>query len=496
MPIVYKRTRLSNYVGNPFGFVDTQSYLNIMKSSRILRQIPKRFNSTATTRANSLPSHDHILHNSAAQSAAPLKNAITKTLFNKDSTTITFNTKGSENLVISFNNLFLRDSSRSARSIEASSGQKLFTTGELLLSPNATIPKSVEITPDSKAVHIEWCDGDAYSYPLDFLLEYSGISSKVKTSSKHRQVLWDKKLLKSNIQDLLSIDYHSFMDSSDHKLYQSLVNLQKFGISFITNVPQEVTTGYDSWFVKLIAEKIGHVRPTFYGEVFDVINKPNADNIAYTSVKLPLHMDLLYLENVPGWQLLHAIKNSSDSGSHGMNLFVDSFNAARYVREVDADAYEALTQVPINYHYERDDKRYLQARPLITEYDIHEGNNLSSTYSELIKEVNYSPPFQAPFDFGIWDKPKGYDVTTLPSKLTQRLLFKDFTRGLALFEKFIRTPENQFRLKLPENTCVIFNNRRLLHARTGFDGERWLKGCYVDNDTIKSKLRYLEERFA
>ena len=117
IPIVYKQTRLSNYVGNPFGFVDTQSYLNIMKTSRILRQIPKRFNSTATTRANSLPSHDHILHNSAAQGAAPLKNAITKTLFNKDSTTITFNTKGSENLVISFNNLFLRDSSRSARSV-------------------------------------------------------------------------------------------------------------------------------------------------------------------------------------------------------------------------------------------------------------------------------------------------------------------------------------------------------------------------------------------
>ncbi|SCV99438.1 LAFE_0A03180g1_1 [Lachancea fermentati] len=441
-------------------------------------------------------------YNSILSSAIPsgksfnsfFPNTITKVLFNKGATTITFTqAEDQDPKTVSFSNLFLRDSSRSKSSIEASSGQKLFTTGELLLNPKSTIPEIVEVTENKKGLYIKWGDGDEYTYPLNFISRYAGISENAREPNP---VLWDKALLKSNIRELVSIDFHSFMDINDSdKLYQTLINMKKYGISFITNVPKEATTGYDSWYVKQIAERIGHIRHTFYGETFDVINKPMAENIAYTNVPLPLHQDLLYLDNVPGWQLLHAIKNSSGPSDSGMNLFVDSFNAARYVRDVDGDAYEALTHVPINYIYNRDDKRYFQSRPLVAENEINADNINTANYSTLIKEINYSPPFQAPFSFGIWEKPKGSEVSTPVGKMTQRLLFKDFARGLSVFEKFIRAPENTFRVKLPENTCVIFNNRRILHARTAFEGERWLKGCYIDDDTVQSKYRLLAEKY-
>ena len=45
---------------------------------------------------------------------------------------------------------------------------------------------------------------------------------------------------------------------------------------------------------------------------------------------------------------------------------------------------------------------------------------------------------------------------------------------------------------------MIFDNRRVLHARRAFDatkGERWLKGAYVDDDVFFSRLRVLGERF-
>ena len=45
---------------------------------------------------------------------------------------------------------------------------------------------------------------------------------------------------------------------------------------------------------------------------------------------------------------------------------------------------------------------------------------------------------------------------------------------------------------------MIFDNRRVLHARRAFDatkGERWLKGAYVDDDVFFSKLRVLQERY-
>jgi gamma-butyrobetaine dioxygenase len=42
---------------------------------------------------------------------------------------------------------------------------------------------------------------------------------------------------------------------------------------------------------------------------------------------------------------------------------------------------------------------------------------------------------------------------------------------------------------------IAFNNRRTLHARTTFDpssGLRHLRGCYVDNDDLLSRIRVLE----
>ncbi|AGO11796.1 AaceriADR024Wp [[Ashbya] aceris (nom. inval.)] len=431
-----------------------------------------------------------------AAGEAHAEGSVVNTMFNKHSTTVTYLWPGREEpQTVAFSNVFLRDASRSPTSVDGVTSQKLFTTGAVLANEQATVPHSVAVTADSKAIEIGWGDGDVYAYPLEFIHQYSG-TEPLQRTPRQPPVLWDKQLLKTNITDLLSIDYESFMaPDCDGKLYQTLVNLQKYGISFITNIPDETTSELDSWYVKMIAERIGHIRHTFYGELFDVINKASAENIAYTNVPLPLHMDLLYLETVPGWQLLHAIRNSTGDTDMGMNYFADAFHAARYVRETDSDAYDALTHMPINYGYNRDDKRYHQSRPVIEEHEFGEGTSLSSQFNRLIKCVNYSPPFQKPFTYGIWEKPKGAEVSTPQGKLTERFVFKDFQRGLGLFEKYINNPENQFRVKLPEGTCVIFNNRRILHARTGFNGERWLKGCYLDSDSVLSKLQFLEEEY-
>lgn len=48
--------------------------------------------------------------------------------------------------------------------------------------------------------------------------------------------------------------------------------------------------------------------------------------------------------------------------------------------------------------------------------------------------------------------------------------------------------------RLAEGELVIFDNRRVAHARTAFEagiGERWLKGAYVDGDVWVSRWRGL-----
>ena len=49
--------------------------------------------------------------------------------------------------------------------------------------------------------------------------------------------------------------------------------------------------------------------------------------------------------------------------------------------------------------------------------------------------------------------------------------------------------------RLDAGDCVIFDNTRLLHARTAFaeTGERHLQGCYADLDALSSTLRILEQ---
>lgn len=77
-----------------------------------------------------------------------------------------------------------------------------------------------------------------------------------------------------------------------------------------------------------------------------------------------------------------------------------------------------------------------------------------------------------------------------------------------MFANLAGRKENQFEIQLEPGDCVVFDNRRVLHARTGFvfvedgggvggKGEkergRWLKGAYMDGDEVWSRWRGLEE---
>lgn len=85
--------------------------------------------------------------------------------------------------------------------------------------------------------------------------------------------------------------------------------------------------------------------------------------------------------------------------------------------------------------------------------------------------------------------------------------------ALTLFSALSSLPENQFVTQLQPGDCVVFDNRRVLHARTAFEfverggeggegggseegGERgrWLKGSYLEGDAVRSRIRVLRRR--
>lgn len=184
-------------------------------------------------------------------------------------------------------------------------------------------------------------------------------------------------------------------------------------------------------------------------------------------------MDLLYFESPPGLQFLHCVRNSTIGGS---SVFADSFRAANLVRSNSPVLFDTLTSFPVTFHYVNDGRHYHFTRPTVV-LDQH-----SYLEKKRISHTNWAPPFQAPFEVDI-----GADGNSG---------FRRYVRAAKEFAQYIDEPEAQFELTLKEGECVIFQNRRVLHARRAFDpttGDRWLKGAYIDVDAYESKLRVLSE---
>ncbi|KAG7664061.1 uncharacterized protein J8A68_002439 [[Candida] subhashii] len=407
--------------------------------------------------------------------------------FNDNEISLSINDKN-----VKFKTAFLRDSCQCPKAVDQCTKQKLFTTSEGADKLSIASPPAVIQNPETNEniLSVKWSNNGSImnsKYPVSFLENYSTKAGRRigKFFDKDRK-LWDKQEIENNLESL-QVDYNDFFNNEEI-FFQTVYNLNKYGLTFINNIPEPVLQSMNEenatqWPVFKLASRFGYIKKTFYGTLFDVKNeKEEAKNIANSNTFLPLHMDLLYYESPPGLQLLHFLKNSTIGGE---NIFCDSFLAAQHVRNVDPVAYDALTKIPITYHYDNNGEYYYFKRPVVIE-----NPDVSEVTSEFppIEVVNYSPPFQGPLEIGIAETEgdnavdKGYYA-----------MFDDFLKGLKLFEDFINDPKNHFEIKMKEGSCVIFENRRALHSRNGFSdengGDRWLMGTYVDGDSFRSKLR-------
>ncbi|THH17236.1 hypothetical protein EW146_g3533 [Bondarzewia mesenterica] len=348
--------------------------------------------------------------------------------------------------------------------VHPSTRQKLHRSSDISLDI-APASEGVRITPEG--VQVEWAGGHTSFYPSSFLERYT---SPDRLSAFHKDVIkqsWDAKSATQSPDLFLS--YDSF--HSDPGLLKAITQLSKYGLFFLTGVPNTETSN-EACEVRKLTERLGELRSTFYGETWDVKNIVNSRNIAYTNLYLGLHMDILYFEHPPRYQILHCIRNRVKGGT---SLFVDALHAANTLRETDPSSFSILTSTPVNFHYINDGHHLHRSHPTI---------ELSPFSKREIAYVNYSPPFQAPLP-----------PDTLP----------EFCTALGRFAGLLEDPRARFEYRLKEGDAVLFDNRRVLHARTAFsevegevEGEdktnRWLKGCYFEGDRMEDRGRILREK--
>ncbi len=244
--------------------------------------------------------------------------------------------------------------------------------------------------------------------------------------------------------------------ADDAHLLRWLRLIRDYGFALVRDVPT------DAKAVVGLAERVAFVQETNFGHTFEVVSKPDPENLAYTAHRLYAHTDIPNRHSAVNLQLLHCLENSAEGGE---SILVDGFEAARRLEQQDPEAYELLRTVWVPWRFQDETTDIANRFPVIGTDD-----------RGRLLEIRFNTAILAPLD------------------LEPDLLVRYYD-ALRAFGRIVRDPDLEYRFRMAPGDCQVFDNQRVLHARGAFDpssGHRHLQGCYVDKDDFRGRLRALE----
>ena len=308
--------------------------------------------------------------------------------------------------------------------------------------------QSATIDQEQQSLRLVWQgEGNEQAYDLGWLHQhrYSHSASQRWTSAADH---WKA----SDVGQLPEFPFAEIV-SKPQVLREFLQGVRRFGIAFVAEMPTDKNA------LLALIDTFGYVRETNYGPTFDVRTVAVAENLAYTSIGLPVHTDNPYRNPVPGLQCLQVLCNDADGGD---SLFVDGFAAAEALRNQSTSAFDLLANRRVTFRYRSADVDLIRSAPIL---QLDGG---------VVAAVNFNSRSIQPLN--------------LPND--ELVEFYDAYRR---FARLLESDEFCIRRKLPSGSAVLFNNLRLLHGRTAFsNGNRHLHGCYADIDGLFSTIRVLE----
>ena len=319
---------------------------------------------------------------------------------------------------------------------------------DLLSLSDCPVLKSAEREGD--AIRLAYRDGHNSLMPLA-MLDLHRPGRPASDPAKVEPQLWRSELRAQDVPRFAA----ARLLADDGVFEEWLRQTARFGLSVVDGLDERIEAGAE------VAQRIGFLRMTNFGIDFEVVNMPDPNNLAYTSLALPLHSDLPNQEVPPGYQFLHCLANEASGGG---SIFADGFALAADLREQDPAAFKLLSEVAIPYRFH--DKEY--------DIRIHEPVIALDRTGELV-EVRFNAHIAAAFDMPADEMPRYY-------------------QAYRAFMQMTRDPKYRLSFKLEAGEMVAFDNRRVLHGREAFDpnsGYRHLHGCYVDRGEFHSRLRLL-----
>jgi gamma-butyrobetaine dioxygenase len=254
-----------------------------------------------------------------------------------------------------------------------------------------------------------------------------------------------------------TVDATHILDNED--VFASwLTLLATYGLARLKNAP----TSED--FLQTLIERIGPVRGSNFGKIFDVRSLPDPTSTAYTTLNLGQHTDLPTRETPPGFQFLHCVRNEVEGGWSRMS---DGLAVTEELRLNHPEDYEALTTLNWVFFNRQRTEDHRWEGPII---------DLGGPGQPLTLRAFY--PVRGFPAMAAGDVPRAY-------------------AALRRFSSVAHDPRFQIKFPFEPGDIVGFDNRVGLHGRDAFQagtGERHLRGCYLDHDDLFSRLRVLNRR--
>ncbi len=309
-------------------------------------------------------------------------------------------------------------------------------------------PRTVRIDGEGGLV-VEW-DGDGHRsrYPGAWLHE-NRYDAAARESRRHRPRLWGGET--PGIPR--PFDYRDILarESGRLELYRAL---RDEGCALVGNGPAGPGA------VEEVAALIGALGASAYGGIFDLTPQAEVRTAGNTTRPVPPHTDEPYRHAPPGMMVLGCVRPAGEGGD---TVLVDGFAIAESLRRNDPQAFSLLVRHDQPFVRIHGDSLNQQARAPMICLDS-EGEVCG------IRIHNRS---SAPID--------------LPPHLVEPYFAAH--HGLS---RLMMAPDNQVRLRLAPGEHVLFDNHRVLHARTGFaDTRRHLQICNVPRETFHERLRLL-----
>lgn len=341
-----------------------------------------------------------------------------------------------------FHPVWLRELSFEPSAKDPAIGHRLYEAAFLPL--DLTIRRAA--LTDRDGVALEFSDGHRCAFDLGDLR--AAAEHPLPDDLVGAPILWDTRSWQPAWRDYESIA------AAPEGLLAFFDDLAKFGVALVRGLSVEANG------LQALTDLIGPIRETNWGGIADVRSIANGYDLSMTERALEPHVDNPYRLPQPGYIFLHCLVNAAAGGE---SVLIDGFNvAARLQREYPKD-FATLCTTPVTFAY-RDDSAILE----------HYGPLIERRPDGRVSRVIFHNRA---------DQVVAADPKELSAYYAARRAYADF----------IWSPHMQVTFKLAPGEAYVVDNFRILHGRRAFDGggERYLRQCYMDRDTLSSRQKVL-----